>query len=136
MYHSEQAHAVPVAEFTMKVLIAEDEDLVAGLLIAVLTKKGFTTRLVEAGEDACQALQEEGNFDLLVSDLGLKGQMNGFGLIAEAKKLQPKVRSICISGSVNDNVQANALMAGFDLFIPKPFKLPQMDAALKVLFNI
>ena len=67
-----------------KILIAEDEELIAKTLSKKLTLSGFEVRHAINGQEALDFMSKE-KFDLLLLDL-MMPVMDGFGVLAELKK--------------------------------------------------
>jgi LmbE family N-acetylglucosaminyl deacetylase len=99
------------------ILLVEDDELTATLLIEVLGRLGevhWTTSaeeatLVIAGRD----------WDLVVSDIGLPG-MNGLELIRRIRNVQPQLATLILSGHSTFEDAVAALRAGADDYLTKP----------------
>lgn len=67
----------------VKILLAEDGEVHARILIAVLEKAGFEITHVGSGTEAYDAIKKQ-NFDLLITDIMMPG-MSGFELMSRLK---------------------------------------------------
>ena len=110
-----------------RVLLVEDDDQVRALIGNYLSLEGFA--VVEAGNvgDAVRRLHEE--FDLVVTDVQLPGA-SGNELVAAAKARWPATQVIVITGLQGAQVAAEALNAGADRYLFKPFDMPELRAYL------
>lgn len=105
----------------MRLLLVEDKDSFRSLLIQALAGSAFE---VTATGDPREALAHlaSGPFDLLCTDLRLPG-LSGLELIRRAKRLQPALRVLLMSAFAEARDIVEAVQAGADDFLPKPFEL-------------
>ena len=80
-----------------RVLVVEDEVLLARMMKFDLEDAGFQVSISSSAADAVQQL-EETSFDALVTDISLGGKMNGFDVARTARKQQPNIKIVGISG--------------------------------------
>ena len=82
-----------------KVLIADDERLIADTLVLILNQGGFHARAAYSG---CEALEVAAEFqpDILVSDL-LLGDCNGVDTAMRVRELFPRLRVFLLSGQTS-----------------------------------
>jgi CheY-like chemotaxis protein len=104
----------------MKVLLVDDESGVRITLRIALTRRGLDVAVAEGGPEALQLLGQK-EFDWLVTDGHMK-PMNGFELAKEARRLQPGIKTVMITGVY--------LQSGPNEGILKVFTKPIDDAAL------
>jgi CheY-like chemotaxis protein len=71
--------------------------------------------------------------DVVISDIGLPGAIDGYGVAARLRALPEfaGVRLIALSGYVDAQARARAHQAGFDAHIAKPADLSVLEAALR-----
>ncbi|HLY79943.1 MAG TPA: response regulator [Caulobacteraceae bacterium] len=103
------------------VLVVEDEALIRILMVEALTEQGY--HCLEA-DDALQALElgDRGEtFDLLLTDAGLPGGLDGRELAARMKAQRPDLKAVLISGHAGrDDHDA------FDAYLQKPFNMNEL----------
>jgi DNA-binding response OmpR family regulator len=101
-----------------KILLAEDDQTMVGLLTTLLRMDGFEVTALDAEEDVAAVVQRDGP-DVLVLDVHLSGQ-NGLDVLDSIRQADRDhhVRVIMISGL---NVKEESLRHGADEFLLKPF---------------
>ncbi|MXS84514.1 DNA-binding response regulator [Nitrosomonas sp. HPC101] len=117
----------------MRILVVEDDSLVASGIKQGLANAGYTTDMAESAERAIQYLQAE-NFDLAVVDIGLPGA-DGLSLVQHlrSRKIQLPVLFLTARGSMEDTV--TGLDVGADDYMAKPFRLPELIARIRALIR-
>lgn len=115
----------------MRVLIVEDDDLLAAGLVRALDQTGYAVDRVNSGERADLALSSE-SYDLVVLDIGLPG-IDGFSVLKRLRargQLCP-VLILTARDDVTDRVRG--LDLGADDYLIKPFALSEFEARLRAL---
>lgn len=117
----------------MRILLAEDDDFLAGGLRLGLGQKGYAVDTVRSGVEAATALREV-RYDLLVLDLGLPGR-DGIevltGLRLEGQTLP--VLIITARDSIEDRI--HGLDAGANDYVTKPFDFREFEARIRALLR-
>ena len=102
----------------MKILIIEDEKLLADSLQAMLESKGFEVEAVYDGETG-EEYAESGVYDLLILDV-MMPKMDGFEVCREIRQTsQVPIIMLTAKGDERDELQGFQL--GVDEYITKPF---------------
>lgn len=115
---------------TFKILIAEDESLVAQNIERVLTDAGYTViGSVGSPHDVLTVLEYE-QVDLVLVDIGL-GSDDGIELAA-----QLEVPSVFVSGRTDDETLARARRVGALGFVVKPFSPRQLIATVDLAVSL
>jgi len=113
------------------ILLVEDEDGLRSLNARGLRSRGYTVIEAENGLDALEALaREEGVVDLVVSDVVMP-EMDGPTMLTEMRKNNPELRIIFVSGYAEDAFEKSLPQGQQFNFLPKPFTLSQLVAAVK-----
>ncbi len=102
----------------ISILLVDDEKLIRNSFSRELRAEGFTVIAVAGGSEAITEL-ETGQFDLVITDLGLHG-IDGFEVLRAVKKNTPQTRVIILTGYADEQLTAKALRLGADYFILKP----------------
>jgi two-component system, cell cycle sensor histidine kinase and response regulator CckA len=113
------------------ILLVEDEEGLRALNARGLRSRGYTVVEAENGVEAMEMLDEQGGgIDLVVSDVVMP-EMDGPTLLKAMREKNPAIRFIFVSGYAEDAFE-KSLPEGqqFD-FLPKPFTLSQLVAAVK-----
>ncbi len=132
------AEAAPEpADLTGKgtILLVEDEDAVRTFAARALVTRGYDVLQAESGEAALAIVEaHEGVIDLIVSDVVMPN-MDGPTLIKELAGKLPGVKIIFVSGYAEDAFAKSLDPSQEFHFLPKPFSLKQLAAAVKGVMN-
>jgi PAS domain S-box-containing protein len=117
------------------VLVVDDEPTIRMLVTEVLEDLGYSAIQAEEGPSALKALQAARRVDLLVTDVGLPGGMNGRQLAEAARMIQPKLRVLFITGYA-ETVALNPdhLEPGMHV-LTKPFAMAVLGERIKAIIE-
>lgn len=117
----------------MKILIIEDDAVLADGLTHTLNSSGYTTRIANTGRYAEQLLASE-DFDLVVLDLGLP-DIDGLELLRKLRrnKLPLPIMILTARDGLNDRIIG--IEQGADDYMGKPFELRELEARLHALIR-
>ena len=117
----------------MKILIVEDEVLLADALKALLEKKGFEVQTAYDGETG-EEYAMLGVYDLLILDV-MMPRMNGFELARQvrANRLGVPILMLTARSGLEDRIQG--LNAGADYYLTKPFDTRELLACVNALLR-
>lgn len=117
----------------MKILIIEDEVLLADSLKAMLEKKGFTVETVYDGETGAQ-YAELGVYDLLILDV-MMPKMDGYAVARQVRSrhCSTPILMLTAKSSLEDRIQG--LNAGADYYLTKPFDSRELLACINALLR-
>ena len=117
----------------MKILIIEDEKLLADSLKALLEKKGFDVECVYDGESGAE-YAETGVYDLLILDV-MMPKMNGFEVArsVRAKRCGTPILMLTARSGLEDRIRG--LNAGADYYLTKPFDTRELLACVNALLR-
>jgi len=120
-------------EDTMKILIIEDEKLLADSLKALLEKKGFEVETVYDGESGAE-YAELGVYDLLILDV-MMPKLNGYEVArhVRAKRCGTPILMLTAKSSLEDRIEG--LNAGADYYLTKPFDTRELLACINALLR-
>ena len=117
----------------MKILIIEDEKLLADSLKALLEKKGFDVECVYDGESGTE-YAETGVYDLLILDV-MMPKMDGFEVArsVRAKRCGTPILMLTARSGLEDRIRG--LNAGADYYLTKPFDSRELLACVNALLR-
>ena len=117
----------------MKILVIEDEKLLAQSIRAVLEQKGFTVETVYDGETGAQYAML-GIYDLLILDVMMPG-MDGFAVAraVRASRCTTPILMLTARSGIDDRIQG--LNAGADYYLTKPFDTRELLACVGALLR-
>ena len=113
------------------ILLVEDEDGLRSLNARGLRSRGYSVIEAANGIEAMEALEEKnGAVDLVVSDVVMP-EMDGPTLLKEMRGKNPNLKIIFVSGYAEDAFEKSLPENEQFAFLPKPFTLTQLVAAVK-----
>lgn len=117
----------------MKVLIIEDEILLANSLKALLESKGFEVETVYDGETGTE-YAELGIYDLLILDV-MMPKMNGYEVArtVRARRCSTPILMLTAKSELEDRIEG--LNAGADYYLTKPFDSRELLACINALLR-
>ena len=115
----------------MRILVVEDEVLLAEAVQRGLEAEGFTVDLAHDGTEGFSMAQSQ-PYDAIVLDILLPG-MNGYVVCAELRKADNWTPIIMLTAKDGEYDQAEALDTGADDFLSKPFSYVVLVARLRAL---
>jgi DNA-binding response OmpR family regulator len=94
-----------------------------------MLETAYDVEVATDGETAMRLLREpDAHYDLLISDLNMPG-IDGLMLIREARRINPNLRAIVITGYSSESSAIEALNLGVAGYLTKPFGTSQVLAA-------
>lgn len=117
----------------MRVLIADDHDLLRDTLVSFLAQQGGIETVTAADlPGAVAAIEAEGPFDLVLLDYGMPG-MNGLEGLRRVMALGGGQRVALISGTAQRDVAEEALALGAAGFLPKTLPAKRLVNAVRFM---
>ncbi len=118
------------------VLLVEDEEAVRRGGKRMLETRGYTVHEAGSGVEALEVMEElEGQVDIVVSDVVMP-EMDGPTLLRELRKQYgPDLKFIFVSGYAEDAFAKNLPEDAKFGFLPKPFSLKQLAAAVREMLD-
>jgi CheY-like chemotaxis protein len=101
----------------------EDELPLRGALIEMLRDRGLTVLEADTGRNGLAVLETQPGINLLVTDVGLPGDMNGRELANAARHLVPALKVLFITGYAEGGVIADGILESGMQLMTKPFTL-------------
>ena len=117
----------------MKILIIEDEKLLADSLCELLRKKGFSVEAVYDGEAGAQ-YAELGVYDLLILDV-MMPKMDGYAVARKVRSLRLGTPILMLTAKSELEDRITGLNAGADYYLTKPFDTRELLACVNALLR-
>jgi CheY-like chemotaxis protein len=116
------------------VLVVDDEPAVRMLIAEVLEEFGYAWIEAVDGPSGMKALRSSAHIDLLITDVGLPGGMNGRQLADAARFMRPGLKILFITGyAENAVVRAGHLGVGMQV-LTKPFSMETLAQRINSIF--
>lgn len=117
----------------MKILVIEDEKLLADSIVALLSKKGFEVEVAYDGETGAE-YAELGIYDLLILDV-MMPKLNGYEVAKKvrARKCGTPILMLTAKSGLEDRIAG--LNAGADYYLAKPFDTRELLACINALLR-
>ena len=126
---------VPQAEAGVAVLLVEDEPTVRMVMADVLRDNGYTVMEANTGYHALRQIRSSARIDLLLSDVGLPGGMNGRQLADAAREHRPHLKVLFVTGYDEQAALGSGLMAQGMAILTKPFNISSFSAKVQDLMH-
>jgi two-component system OmpR family response regulator len=117
----------------MKLLLAEDDAILADALSSSLRKAGFDIEIAGNGAVAEYLLLRH-NFDLAVLDLGLP-LVDGLTVLKRVRAAKPTLPMLILTALDGLDDRVAGLNAGADDYLTKPFDFPELEARIRALLR-
>lgn len=111
-----------------RILIVDDEAQITRVLCMACTANGYEARQAPSGESALEVFGQW-NPNLIITDLSMPG-LSGVELCEEVRKISP-VPIIVLSVRDQEKVKIQALDAGADDYVTKPFQINELLARVR-----
>nr|WP_272874829.1 PAS domain S-box protein [Roseomonas marmotae] len=128
------ARSLPVAHGET-VLVVDDEPSIRVLVVEVLQDLGYNT--IEAADAATglQVLTSDVRIDLLLTDVGLPGAMNGREMVDAARTARPNLKVVFITGYTESSVIGEGRAGPGVHVMVKPFTMDALAARVRELIG-
>jgi two-component system, OmpR family, response regulator len=116
----------------MRILIAEDDQVLADGLLRTLRSAGAAVDHVASGSEADAALMTNNEFDLLILDLGLP-KMHGLEVLKRLRARGSTLPVLILTAADSVEERVKGLDYGADDYMAKPFSLQELEARVRAL---
>jgi two-component system response regulator QseB len=115
----------------LKILVVEDDDLIATGLHLALSRLGHAVDRSSNGMDAQQLLSDQ-TYHLAILDLGLPGK-EGLDVLRDVRKVNSAISVLILSARDDIKSRVKGLDFGADDYLTKPFELDELLARVRVI---
>lgn len=121
------------AEIAVRILIADDHDLLRDTLVAFLSADfGIETDQAASFDEARGKIESQPAYDLVLLDLKMPG-MNGLASLEEALRLRGGQKVALMSGEATREIAEQALELGAAGFVPKTLAAKSLVSAIRFM---
>jgi len=118
----------------MRILVVEDDTVLAAALTRALNQAAYAVDLVEDGEEANQALSGNGDYDLVVLDIALP-KVDGLAVLRRLRDRKSHVPVLILTARDTLEDRVAGLDLGADDYMTKPFDLREFEARVRALIR-
>jgi two-component system, cell cycle response regulator CpdR len=118
----------------IRILLAEDDDVMREYLARALTKSGYAVESVDRGTTALDLIKSGETFDLLLTDIVMP-EMDGIELAQKAAVIAPMLRVMFITGFSAVSLKAGQAMPNAKV-LSKPFHLRDLVLEVDRMFEV
>jgi len=122
---------VPLSSQNGTVLVVDDESAVRMLMGEVLQQQGYTVLEAVDGTTGLRVLQSDAVIDLLVTDVGLPGGMNGRQLADAARTVRPQLKILFVTGYAENALVGNGHLEPGMAVMTKPFSIDEFGMRVR-----
>ena len=115
----------------MKILVVEDEKLLADSIKMLLERKGFDVECAYDGKTGEQ-YAESGVYDLVILDI-MMPEMNGYQVARELREKHCQAPILMLTAKSDLEDRITGLDAGADYYLTKPFDTRELLASIRIL---
>jgi len=113
-----------------KILIVDDEESMVQFLSILLSKEGYDVRVARSGKEALEKTDED-NFDVVVTDIKMPGEIDGLGVLSGVKKIDPSVPVVIRTAFASQKSAIEALNRGAYQYLEKSAKNDEIRLVIK-----
>jgi CheY-like chemotaxis protein len=117
------------------VLVVDDEPTIRMLVAEALIDAGYTVIEAPDGPAALRILESNARLDLLITDVGLPGGMNGRQVADAARACRPKLKVLFITGYAENAVIGQQRLENGMFVMTKPFAMGAFSTRIREIFE-
>ena len=117
------------------ILVVEDDEVVRSLVVEMLQAHQYAVDAAENGTVALGKLRGGVPYDVLFTDIVMPDGPNGVELAERAQEVHADLRVLLASGYTRNHLRAQEGLRDGIRFLPKPYRMSQMIAALEALLE-
>jgi signal transduction histidine kinase/CheY-like chemotaxis protein len=117
------------------VLIVDDEPSVRMLVAEVLSELGYSAIEAADGVAGLKVLRSDARIDLLITDVGLPGGINGRQMADAARETRPGLKTLFITGYAENAAISNGHLEPGMHVLAKPFAMDKLAARVRAIIT-
>jgi CheY-like chemotaxis protein len=115
------------------VLVIDDESVVRMLVVDILEELGYAALEAGDGPEGLKVLQSKARVDLLITDVGLPGGLNGRQVADAARTLRPELKVLFITGYAEHAVLNHGHLDPGMQVVTKPFAVEELGRRIRAI---
>ncbi len=116
-------------------LVIDDEPEVRMLVVDVLEELGYAAMEASDGPEGLKVLQSKARVDLLITDVGLPGGLNGRQVADAARALRPEIKVLFITGYAENAVLSHGHLDHGMQVVTKPFAVEDLARRIRAILS-
>ena len=117
------------------ILVVDDDPMVAMLITELLGDLGYVALEAPDGPSGMKIMRSDRAIDLLITDVGLPGGMNGRQLAEAARQGRPGLKILFITGYAEHGVLGDLPVAEHMRVVTKPFEMQALAATIRAMLE-
>jgi CheY-like chemotaxis protein len=117
------------------ILVIEDEATIRLLVVEELAEAGYRVLSAEDAQSGMRLLQSDARIDLLLTDVGLPGGLNGRQVADAGRVSRPGLKVLFITGYAENATMGNGLLEHGMQVITKPFDIAALARKVRVMIE-
>ena len=118
-----------------KVLVLEDELNIRSFVVINLKRAGYETIEAGDGEEALEQIRKNPDTKVVLLDIMLPGEMDGFEVCRRIRAGNPQIGIIMLTARTQEMDKVTGLMTGADDYVTKPFSPAELTARVDALYR-
>ncbi len=133
----QKVEMTPFSGTLKQVMVVDDDELTLDVVSRLLKRLGYEVATASTGSQAieiCRAARDNGkNIDVALLDYDITGGINGFQILEQLKKIDPRIIGILMTGHTDHSEVKQYRQQGFSALLEKPFSMNQLKDKLDSL---
>jgi len=125
----------PEAVACKTVLVIEDEWTIRMLIADVIDELGHVFEEAANSDAGLAVLRSDTRIDLLITDIGLPGSVDGRQVVEEARRLRPGLKVLFITGYASSTLFERSTLDDGMYVLPKPFDIEMLSEQISSLLT-
>jgi len=117
------------------ILVVDDEVLIRMLVVDALDDIGVASVEAGSGPEALGLLEQMDRIDLLITDVGLPGGLNGRQVADRAREMRPDLKVLFITGYAENAALNHGHIGPGTRVLTKPFSVAELTAKIESLLD-
>jgi CheY-like chemotaxis protein len=116
-------------------LVVDDESIIRMFIVDVLEEAGYVAIEARDGPGALDVLQSDAPIDLLITDIGLSGGMDGSQIADAGRTLRPNLKVLFITGYAETQIVGNIRLNPGTQILTKPFPIELLGDKVREMLD-